>query len=378
MSRMETTQNQTSFKIKPLRLFWTRGQAQLHYNIPQVMYAEGVRGSGKSVLLEHTAMNYLSYGSAVLDLFGSVTGEGLAWLRSPFIKDLRVLLLRGQNVDVDCEWPVREADKLTLADFYKFDLIISARPLFLNRDQEYIAAGAISNLLYSRFSWHRIIYMLVREASSLWHSRIMISQKQTDMKSESIYMLRESRHLGLALGLDSLRYMAIDKDIRSHFDWMFLKACGIEGLADEMKWLYSFFNPNWVQNMREYEFIIVNRRGPLGVGWCPMVDWHAREGENLLRQLNFKIEYGEVLNEGLDKGTFSTLSDSEHSNMINLYCQNLGMNKVAEQIGRSPKTVNSHINRHDKAVLRSGFCGICKRTNNPNFNRAVKREAKRV
>jgi hypothetical protein len=373
---METAQQQEpiSYKIEPLHLFWTRGKAELRYNIPQVMYAEGVRGSGKSVLIEHIGMNYLSYGCAVFDVFGSVTGEGLAWLRAPFIKDLNVLLLKGENVDVDCEWDVKTAEKLSLNDFLKYDLVISARPLYLNRDQEYSSVGLATNLLYSRFSWNRIIYLLVREASSLWHSRLMISQKQTDLKSESVYMLRESRHLGLALGLDSLRYMGIDKDVRSHFDYMFIKAVGIEGLADELKWLYSFFSPSWVQNMKPHEFIIVNRKGPIGVGWCPMVEWHQREGENLLTKLGFKIDYDtDAAKEGLDKGTFSTVGDQEHSEMISLYIQGLGMDAVAIKVNRSGKTVCQHIHKHNRAVERSGFCGPCKRAMNPNWNKLVNR-----
>jgi hypothetical protein len=372
---METVQQEpTNYQIEPLHIFWRRGKADISFNIPQVMYGEGVRGSGKSVLIEHIGMNYLSYGSAVFDAFGSVSGEGLAWLRAPFIKDLNVLLLKGENVDVSCEWDVKTAEKLSLNDFLKYDLLISGRPLYLNRDQEYSSIGLATNLLYSRFSWNRIIYLLVREASSLWHSRLQISQKQTDVKSESVYMLRESRHLGLALGLDSLRYMGIDKDVRSHIDYMFLKACGIEGLADELKWLYSFFNPSWVQNMKPHEFIIVNRKGPIGVGWTPMVPWHAKEGENLLRQLGFDIEYdSDAAKEGLDKGTFSTVGDQEHSEMISLYMQGLGMDAVANKVNRSGKTVCQHIHKHDKAVERSGICIPCKRSMNQNYNRIVKR-----
>jgi hypothetical protein len=367
-------QQETNYPIKPLHIFWRRGKADLSFNIPEVFYAEGTRGSGKSVLIEHIGENYLSYGSAVFDAFGSVTGEGLAWLRAPFIKDLNVLLLKGENVDVNCEWDVKTAEKLSLNDFLKYDLLVSARPLYLNRDQEYSSVGLATNLLYSRFSWSRIIYLLCREASSLWHSRLMISSKQTDLKSESAYMLRESRHLGIALGLDSLRFLGIDKDIRALFDFMFIKSCGIEGLPDELKWLYSFFSPAWVQNMKPHEFILVSRKGPLACGWSPMVEWHAREGENLLTKLGFKIDYDtETVKEGLDKGIYSSVGDVEHSKLISLYAEGLGMDAVAAQVRRSNKTVSQHVNKHDAAVKRSGFCGPCKRSMNPNWNRLVKR-----
>jgi hypothetical protein len=372
MTTETVTENQT-YKVKPLRIQWTRSHETIKYNVPQVVYAEGTRGSGKGVLLENFAMNYLSYHCAVLDLFGAVDAEGLAWLRSPFIKNLNVLLLKGPSVDVKCDWDVMETSKLGLNDFYKYDLIISARPLFINKDSEYTSVGQVTELLYKRFSWNRIIFMLVREASSLWHSRLMISKRQTDVKSESVYMLRESRHLGLGLGLDSLKYTSIDADVRVHFDYMFVKAHGIEGLNDDMKWLYYFFNPSWIQSMLPREFIVVSRRGPLGVGVCPWHSWHKIEGENILNQLGFKIEYGEVVEEGEDKGNFSTVGDPEHAEIIDLYVGNSSVEKIAAVKGRSTATISKHIKKHNQAVERSQFCALCKRANGVNYATLAKR-----
>jgi hypothetical protein len=58
-----------------------------------------------------------------------------------------------------------------------------------------------------------------------------------------VFRLREMRHLGCALGLDTLRTLAIDIDIRSHADIMLLKSQGIGGLSRELSWLYGYFNP---------------------------------------------------------------------------------------------------------------------------------------
>lgn len=57
-------------------------------------------GSGKSTLLEHLAIEYINKGCGLLDLYGSADGEALAWLRSDAIEDRRVLLLKGDNVDI--------------------------------------------------------------------------------------------------------------------------------------------------------------------------------------------------------------------------------------------------------------------------------------
>ena len=355
--------SEQGYSIEPLHIFDRRGKPSLRYNIPQILYAEGGRGAGKSMLLEHFALNYLSHGCVVFDMFGAADSEGLAWLRAPFINDINVLLLKGENVDVECDWDVIEAGKLSLNDFTKYDLIISARALYRNKDEEYYAIGQATNVLYSRLYWNRVIFWLVREASGLWASRVIISKRQTDTIKEADYVLKESRHLGIALGLDSLRYTSVDKDIRLQSDYMFFKACGIEGLPDEMKWLYSFFNPHWIQNMKPWQFIIVDRRGPLGAGWCPELPWHKKEGENIVRQLGINIEFGELIDHGKDKGTFKTLSDPEHADIIALYLEkDIGMNKIADQIKRCDRTVNLHIRKHNSAIDRSGFCPRCKRT----------------
>jgi hypothetical protein len=371
MTTTETVTKDQSYKIKPLRIQWTRDYEKIEYNKPQVIYVEGTRETGKGVLLENFGMHYLSYNACVLDLLGALDAEGLAWLRAPFAKNLNILLLKGPSIDVKCNWDVIEATKLGLNDFYKYDLIISARPLYVNKDSEYMSIGQVINLLYTRFSWSRIIFMLVREASSLWHSRLMLSQRQTDVKTESIYLLRESRHLGLALGLDSLKYTSIDADVRVHFDYTFVKAHGIEGLPDQLRWLYYFYNPTWIAKMLPKEFIVVSRKTPLGVGICPWHDWHKLERENILKELGFQIEYGEVAEEAEDRGTFLTVSDQEHSEIIALYSANNGVHKIADEKKRSTATISQHIKRHNTAVARSQFCPLCKRVNGPHYTTQV-------
>jgi hypothetical protein len=371
MTATETLAENHPYKIQPLRIQWTRDYEKIKYNVPQVIYTEGTRETGKGVLLENFGMHYLSYDACVLDLLGALDAEGLAWLRAPFAKDLKILLMKGPSVDVKCNWDVMETSKLGLNDFYKYDLIISARPLYVNKDSEYTSIGQIINLLYTRFNWSRIIFMLVREASSLWHSRLMLSQRQTDVKTESVYLLRESRHMGLALGLDSLKYTSIDADVRVHFDYTFVKAHGIEGLPDELRWLYYFYNPSWIQKMLPKEFIVVSRKGPLGVGICPWHSWHKLERENIMKELGFDIQYGEVAEEGEDRGEFKTVGDNEHSEIIGLYFAKSSVHKIAEEKKRSTATIAQHIKRHNSAVARSQFCPSCKRANGPYYTTPV-------
>ena len=46
-------------------------------------------------------MRHFERGAAVLDIFASVDGENLAWLRSDLAKNKEILLLKGENVDVE-------------------------------------------------------------------------------------------------------------------------------------------------------------------------------------------------------------------------------------------------------------------------------------
>jgi len=74
-----------------MKIYWIRGNENLSFNKPQTFFILGIRGSGKSSLLEHIGTKYLEKGCCILDLFGSRDGEGLAWLRSPYAQDKRIL-----------------------------------------------------------------------------------------------------------------------------------------------------------------------------------------------------------------------------------------------------------------------------------------------
>lgn len=341
---------------------WVRGAEHIPYHRPATFFCLGVRGTGKSSFLESTAEKYLGHGSAVLDLFGSRDGENLAWLRSDFAKDGKVLLLRGSYVDVMAPCDVKEASRLELGDFEKYDIIISSAPLYLSPDDEFDNASKITQLLYQRRHWNRLIYMVVREASNLYFSRLKIVANQTIAKSEMVYLCREMRHSGIALGLDTLRFTAIDIDIRSISDYLILKAQGLQGLSRDLYWLYSIFKPSMVQNLPKDKFIIVTKQGSVGVGQFDQIKWHKQEREDIVNRLGLRIEYGEAVEAGKNLGTFKTIGDEEHAKIIKFYTEDdLGMTKIAGQMGRSSASIKRAIDNHNEAIGRSGFCPLCRR-----------------
>jgi hypothetical protein len=347
-------------------LVWIRGGEPIRFNNDATYFCLGVRGSGKSSYLENVAQNYLRKGGGILDLFASRDGESLAWLRSQYAKDTKILLLHGGSVDVKCSFDTKTTDKLTLGDFEKYDIIISSSPCYLDPSDEFENAGKITNLIYRRLSWQRPIFMIAREASSLYYSRLKLTLNQIEAKSQTVYMLREARHSGCALGLDSLRSTAIDIDVRTLADYQILKSQGLGGLPRELWWLYSMFKPYEIQNMPKDKYIMVTKQGNVGVGSFSFPSWHKLPKENMLKVLDITIEYGEVAEEGADKGTFKTIGDDEHAEILRLYIDGqLGMSKIASDIGRSSATVKSHIDAHNAAVKRSGFCPQCRRAKSP-------------
>lgn len=94
--------------------------------------------------------------------------------------------------------------------------------------------------------------------------------------------------------MDSLRHIAIDIDVRSLADFTVLKSSGIEGLSNDLKWLYSYFEPSIFRSMKPNEFVIISRRGSIGYGTFEEVDWHKKESENILDILDIHVEYSEV------------------------------------------------------------------------------------
>ncbi len=264
-------------------------------------YVLGVRGSAKSSFLEHVAMNYAEKDAVIFDLFGSKDGEGLAWLRSPFVKDKKVLLIHGENVTVKGNYETRQADTLTLKDLEDYDLIISSNPLYLNPEQEFYCAGKILDLMYKRFTYKRLVCLMVREAANLFYARLKVSDDQILAKAQCTYLMRESRHMGICALLDSLKLTSVDSDVRNLTDYMVLKSQGLFGLPPDLKWLYSYFNPHILRNMPKDKFFIVSKGGALGLGEFPYHSWHKDVKEHIVKQVGLEIEYGVEWNKAKTK-----------------------------------------------------------------------------
>ncbi len=140
------------------------------------------------------------------------------------------------------------------------------------------------------------------------------------------------------------------------------RAQGVQGLARDLGWLYSYFNPSTIRNMKPQYFLVITRKGALGLGEFPFHDWHKREKENILKAVGVNAEYGEPVETGEYRGTFKTVGDREHAEIIRLYVEEVSsIDKIAERLGRSSRTPHEHIKQHNKDFERSGFCPACRR-----------------
>lgn len=349
-----------------MKIRWVRSNERIYFNRPHTWLILGVRGSGKSSQLEHVAEHYLDKGHCVLDLFASRDGENLAWLRSRWAKEKRILLIHGDGIKVKSEFDVKNVGKVGLKDFTDYDILISATPLYASADQQFLETNKLTNLLYKRFTWKRLVYALVREASNLYYSRLKVSENQLQAKASFIYMIREARHMGVALGLDTLRFYSVDIDIRRLADYTILKSQGVQGLTKDLHFLYSIFEPHMVRRMRPEQFLIVTKMGNIGMGVFPEVPWHKKEKENIIKAVSLDIEHERPsgAKEDEQRGSYYRVGDATHAKIISLHVEGIGYQKIADELKiASSRTPYNHVGLHNRSVKSNRYCPRCRRAN---------------
>lgn len=330
----------------------------LSFKRPSSFMSYGVRGSGKSSLLEAIAEQYLENNCHVLDLFGSRDGESLAWLRSPWMDSKKVLLLHGDNTDIASSWDSKPVSQYELSDIEKYDLVISSSPLYDSIDTEYSQINKVLDLCYQRFEWKKPSYIVIREAANLLYSRMKISADQSMAKNQMVYFIREARHTGWALGIDTLKFTSIDIDIRITIDYMFIKKPGIAGLPDDLRFLYKKYDPLRLQRMPNENFLLITGTGSYGVGSFDYPEWHKREGEAMCKILGIDTEHGERLEESTPD---YRVGDLQHVTICNLRLDGESYHKIGASESVSSSTAFNHIKDHNRDIERVGACSRCAR-----------------
>jgi len=365
-----------------MKIVWVRGFQKIPINRPHTDFVlSPIRGGRKSSLLESRGQTYMRNGHTVFDFFGSRDSEGLAWGRNPMVDgvgkangDTRMCLVHSDNVTVDSSFDSVPMSKLNHTHLNKYDILVSASALHKSLDDEYANVNVITDLLYDR-----------REASNLYYSRLRVSNSQTGAKAYMIYLIREARHMGLALCMDTLKYTSIDIDIRVLVDNTFFKGQGYIGLPKDLHFIYRYFDPNWMRNMKANQFAILTKEGNLGVGVFPEVKWHKQEKENILKKLGIEIIAHEGMKLSQPQGKGLSVSDQEHLGIVETCCSNVLRKKhgldteknsyreYAKKIGRSPATITNQMSSHDDMVAKHGYCPACRRSGGRLYQEILKK-----
>lgn len=372
---------------------WVRHSAVLRYDRPDLWFTIGGRGGGKSAELEAIGEQVLARGNTVFDLQSSHDLEGLAWLRNPMVKDLPILLLTGDknvvtgaNARLYAQKPMRE---LTLEDFAKYRVIVNSFAFYESSDEYYERMQVALLLLYEeRLFWDRIVYAIVREAANLLYARLKLYKDSKEAKAMMVFMLREARHHGTAFGVDSVRVKSIDLDVRAIADYITFKNQGFEGLPDEFRFLYSYYDPDWVATMDPAELIMLTKRhAAIGAGFNSLPNanglmkkgttWHKIETEPILSLLG--------LEKGQRPGSMGEVKvpeergdpdmDARHKTIVERYSsEGISEEALAVELGFGSKTVvHKEIVRHDVKVGMQGRCSVCERAGSDRVREFVGR-----
>jgi len=97
------------------------------------------------------------------------------------------------------------------------------------------------------------------------------------------------------------------------------------------------------------------------IGKFPCPPWHKQEREDILKAVGVKVEAGDQIDYGQTTGTYKTVGDQEHTDIINTYFEGLSMGKLAKKLDRSAATVHAQIRSHDESIRKTGYCLECRR-----------------
>ena len=337
--------------LTKIRVDWVRGIDNPNFLKALIFLIIGKKGSGKSGLVEALGERY----PKIIDLFGSRDDEGLAWCRdnSP-IDD--ILLVHGDNVDLDCSWDTCNIGNLSYKKINEYEVTIPSFSFYSGNAGRFVGISKFLEVLWNRREWTKPIYICVREASSFLYSRI--KQDKFNMKAakaDFIYWQREMRHFGYSLGIDSIRYFSIDKEMRDNADWQIFKKIGGQGLPKDMRFLYRYLDPFSFASLPVNRFVAYTDNACIGIGTSECPSYHKEEGVDLLKELGIRITYGEPVTES----TAQRIGDEEHATIIREYSELKTMRKVSDKVHRSLDRIRAHLHQHNKEIIMHGKCQKC-------------------
>lgn len=310
-----------------------------------------MRGTGKSSLLETLAVRF----PKIIDLFGSKDNESLGWCKpeSPYQS---ILFIIGDNITINSIYPTVNFKKLTLKDIEKYQVITTCHAFYNTQNEYFTAIQEITTMLCDKRNyWTEPWAMVIRESANYIYSRLQVVKDSNMAKADFIALLREARHSGIAVLVDTIRWTSIDKEVRDVSDFMFFKRVGAIGLPKDLNFLYRYINPRALMKLNKNVFAVLSGTGAIGIGKFEKPLWHKEEDENILYKLGVDILY-------LDKDRATkgqNITPAEHVLIIRAYNETKSMGKVAIRLSRSKSTIHDAIKRHNATIDEIGHCLEC-------------------
>lgn len=351
-------------QLPQLHIKYVRDTDVIDYNRPNTYLCVGMRGTGKSSLLETLASRY----TKIIDIFGSKDNESLGWCKpeSPFHK---ILFIIGDNITVNSQYPVINYKKLTLKDIEKYEVITTCHAFYNTKSEYYQAIQEITTMLCEKRNyWNEPWALVIRESANYIYSRLQIVKDSNMAKADFIALLREARHSGIAVLVDTIRWTSIDKEVRDVSDFMFFKRVGAIGLPKDLNFIYRYINPRAMMKLWKNVFVMLTGTGAIAIGKFDKPAWHKEENENILFKLNIDVTYLDL--ERVIQGP--NVAPSEHALIIRTYKETRSMAKVALKLSRSKSTIQAAVKRHNSVIAEVGWCIECKSCNEPLSTETIK------
>jgi hypothetical protein len=336
--------------IPKIKVKWIRGRDSFDWGSTSHHICSGLRDSGKSALGEAVADHY----PQIIDIFGSRDNEGLAWCRSG--RD-NILFVIGDNCDLEASWDVEKIDQLTFKKMNSYEVVITVPSFYSSHENYFKALSAMTNLFYKRFSFKTPTMIIIREAANFTYSRISKGETEKMAKADFIQFCREMRHFGYCIYVDTIRWTAVDKEMRDLADYVYIKDAGYVGLQSDISFLYRYIHPRSLAGLSQDKFLLLTRRAAIGIGTSEYPNYHKEPGENLLALFDLHPEFGEEI----EASSPRSVGDFEHHDIVKMYDDGYTMLKIAQQMHRSKSTIKSHIDKHNLVIVKHSKCPICNR-----------------
>lgn len=300
----------------------------------QTFLAMGIKGSGKSGLLGNIQARY----KKLISGYGSRDDEVLADLRMSEFADQvpssvrdnvrsmeRGLIIGPASVSVTSSYDYVAYDKLTLNDIVNHDVIVVPQRVFPTMKGFFVATETLIDpnigLLWSRRTASPIWYLKILEAANILYSRITLKRAKIDQaKAHLIFLEREMRHMGIAMGLDTQYSVSIDKEVRTNADATLIKNMGSDKLPADISWMYTYVHPAGFMALEKNEFVCKDKHGGVYLGWSQLPPWHKEPNEDIYATMGIRVEYaGDQLAQDLKDTDSSDVDPIVHMEIINVY-----------------------------------------------------------